>query len=89
MTLDQFTKLVECVPLPSQTAEVTAKAAVDNFLGFGRPFQIFSDQGRNLESNLLPPCITPSRPTNPEPCHIDLLRTVKQKDKKEVANGCY
>ena len=29
--VDQFTKWVECVPLPSQTAEVTARAAVNEF----------------------------------------------------------
>ena len=53
MMVDQFTKWVKCVPLPSQTAEVTAKAAVDNFFSrFGCPFQIFSDQGRNFESKL-------------------------------------
>ncbi len=53
MMVDQFTKWVECVPLPSQTAEVTAKVAVDQFFSrFGYPFQIFSDQGRNFESKL-------------------------------------
>ena len=53
MMVDQFTKWVECVPLPSQTAEVTAKAAIDGFFSrFGYPFQIFSDQGRNFESKL-------------------------------------
>jgi transposase InsO family protein len=52
--VDQFTKWVECVPLPSQTAEVTAKAAVDTFFSrFGYPFQLFSDQGRNFESKLM------------------------------------
>jgi hypothetical protein len=29
--VDQFTKWVECLPLPSQSAEVTARAAVDHF----------------------------------------------------------
>ena len=53
MMVDQFTKWVECVPLPSQTAGVTAKAAVDGFFArFGYPFQIFTDQGRNFESKL-------------------------------------
>ena len=53
MIVDQFTKWVECIPLPSQSAEVTAKAAVDGFFSrFGCPFQIFSDQGRNFESKL-------------------------------------
>ena len=51
--VDQFTKWVECVPLPSQTAEVTARAAVNEFFArFGFPFNIFTDQGRNVESRL-------------------------------------
>nr|XP_054769743.1 uncharacterized protein K02A2.6-like [Lytechinus pictus] len=51
--VDQFTKWVECVPLPSQTAEVTAQAAISEFFcRFGYPFQIFTDQGRNFESRL-------------------------------------
>ena len=51
--VDQFTKWVECIALPSQTAEVTAQAAVNEFFSrFGYPFQIFTDQGSNFESNL-------------------------------------
>ena len=53
MMVDQFTKWVECVPLPNQTAEVTAKAIIDHlFSRFGTPFQIVSDQGRNFESRV-------------------------------------
>jgi transposase InsO family protein len=53
MVVDQFTKWVECIPLPSQTAEVTACALVNEFFSrFGYPFELFSDQGRNFESNL-------------------------------------
>ena len=53
MMVDQFTKWVECIPLPSQKAEATARAAVDGFFSrFGFPFQLFSDQGRNFESKL-------------------------------------
>ena len=53
MMVDQFTKWVECIPLPTQTAEETAKAAVDHFFSrFGFPFQVYSDQGRNFESKL-------------------------------------
>ena len=53
MMVDQFTKWVECVPLPSQKAEVTARAAIDEFFSrFGCPLQLFSDQGRNFESKL-------------------------------------
>jgi len=53
MMVDQFTKWVECIPLPSQTAETTAQAAINEFFSrFGYPFQIFTDQGRNFESRL-------------------------------------
>ncbi|XP_041372627.1 uncharacterized protein LOC121385902 [Gigantopelta aegis] len=53
MMVDQFTKWVECIPLPSQTAEVTARAAINEvFSRFGYPFEIFTDQGRNFESEL-------------------------------------
>ena len=53
MMVDQFTKWVECIPLPNQTAEVTAQAAVDHFFSrFGIPFQIFTDRGSNFESSL-------------------------------------
>ena len=39
MMVDKFTKWVECILLPSQTAEVTAKAAFDHFFSrFGYPF---------------------------------------------------
>ena len=44
---------MEIIPLPSQTAEVTARAAVNEFFSrFGCPFHLFSDQGRNFESRL-------------------------------------
>ena len=53
MMVDQFTKWVECIPLSSQKAETTARAAADGFFSrFGFPFQLFSDQGRNFESKL-------------------------------------
>ena len=51
--VDQFTKWVEIIPLPSQTAEETARAAMNEvFTRFGCPFTIHSDQGRNFESAL-------------------------------------
>jgi hypothetical protein len=38
MMVDQFTKWVECIPLPSQSAEETARAAVNQFFSrFGLP----------------------------------------------------
>ena len=46
MLVDQFIKLLECIPLPSQTAEVTFMAPVNEFFPrFGCPFQIFTDRG--------------------------------------------
>ena len=53
MIVDQFTKWVECIPLPSQTAEVTAQAVVNDFFErFGYAFEILTDMGRNFESKL-------------------------------------
>lgn len=53
MMVDQFSKWTECIALPSQTAEVTARAAVNEFFSrFGYPFTVFTDQGRNFESHL-------------------------------------
>ena len=53
MMVDQFSKWCECIPLASQTAEQTAKGAVNEFFSrFGYPLAIFTDQGRNLESAL-------------------------------------
>ncbi len=53
MGVDQFTKWVECIPLPSQTAEVTAQAVVSQFFSrFGIPLQLHTDRGSNFESKL-------------------------------------
>jgi len=51
--VDNFTKWVECYPLASQTAEVTARTVVNEFFSrFGYPLEIITDQGRNFESSL-------------------------------------
>lgn len=53
MMIDNFTKWVEYISLPSQTAEVTARAAVnDLFSRFGYPYEIFTNQDRDFESEL-------------------------------------
>lgn len=53
MAVDQFTKWVECIPVPTQTAEETAKAIVNQFFSrFGIPFEILTDRGSNFESAL-------------------------------------
>ena len=53
MKVDQFTKWVECVPLPNQSAEETARAAINQFFcHFGFLYQMFTDRGSNFESKL-------------------------------------
>ena len=53
MIEDNFTKWVECVPLPSQTAEITARVAINEFFArFGYSYDIFYRPGGNFESKL-------------------------------------
>jgi transposase InsO family protein len=53
LMVDQFTKWVEAVPLPDQTAESIARAAVDCFFTrLGCPVEICTDQGSNFMSEL-------------------------------------
>lgn len=47
MVIDQFTKWLECYPLPNQGAEAIAKIFVDNFIArFECPLEIHTDQGK-------------------------------------------
>ena len=51
--VDQFTKWIECAPLPDQTAESVARAFLLHFVvTFGCPLTVHADQGRNFESDL-------------------------------------
>jgi transposase InsO family protein len=51
--VDQFTKWIELVPLPEQSAESTCKALVENWIArFGAPRIIHTDQGKNFDSKL-------------------------------------
>ena len=53
MLVDQFTKWVECYPLPDQSAELVAKTIVDEFFSrFGLCLELHTDQGKNFMSNL-------------------------------------
>jgi hypothetical protein len=53
MLMDQFTKWVECFPLPDQSAEIVAKTLVNEFFSrFGCPLELHTDQGKNFMSNL-------------------------------------
>lgn len=53
MCVDQFTKWLECVALPDQTAATVAKAFVDGVISrLGCPLEVHTDQGRQFEGNL-------------------------------------
>ena len=53
MVVDQFTKWLECFPLPQQSAEVVARTIVDGFIArLGCPIEIHTDQGRQFEGSL-------------------------------------
>ena len=52
--VDQFTKWLECFPLPRQGAEEVAKCIVDGFISrFGCSLEIHTDQGKILMENCL------------------------------------
>ena len=54
MLVNQFTKWLECWPLPNQTAELIAKKVMKDFIShFGVPLEIHSDQGKNFDSTLV------------------------------------
>jgi len=54
MVIDQFTKWLECYPIPNQGAEIVAKTLVDNFISrFGCPLELHTDQGRNMDGNMI------------------------------------
>ena len=50
---DYFTKWVEAVPLPDQTAKRITRELVQVFAKYGLPSTLHSDQGRNFESSML------------------------------------
>ena len=74
MIVDQFTKWLECFPLPQQKAEETAKCVVDGFISrFGCPLEIHTDQGKNFDGKLFASVcellqITKTRSTPYRPC---------------------
>ena len=50
---DYFTKWVEAIPLPDQTAKRVTRELVQVFAKYGLPTALHSDQGRNFESAML------------------------------------
>ena len=53
MLIDQFTKWLECYPLPKHNAENVASKVVKGFISrFGCPLEIHSDQGSEFDSTL-------------------------------------
>ena len=56
--VDQFTKWVECIPLPSQTAEITAQATVNDCLqGLDILSQYLRTKEETLKANFLQPYV--------------------------------
>jgi transposase InsO family protein len=54
MVIDQFTKSLECYPIPNQTAETVATVLIDDFIArYGCPLELHTDQGRNMDGNLV------------------------------------
>ena len=54
MIIDQFSKWLECLPLPNQNAETVAKTFVSEFVSrFGCPFELHTDQGKNMDGSLM------------------------------------
>ena len=54
MLIDQFTKWLECFPIPNQNSEMVAKSIVDGFLSkFGCPTELHTDQGKNMDGVLI------------------------------------
>ena len=74
MLIDQFTKWIQCFPLPGQLAELVAKIIVyDFFTRMGTPLEIHSDKGSNFVSNPFSTLsvllqITKTCTTNYRPC---------------------
>lgn len=51
--IDHFTKWMEVIPIPNQTANTVASAFVENWVcRYGAPMQLHSDQGTNFESKV-------------------------------------
>ncbi|CAC5419026.1 unnamed protein product [Mytilus coruscus] len=52
--LYQFTKWIECCALPNQHAETIARAFMDSTISrFGCPLEIHTDQGKNIDGNVI------------------------------------
>ena len=80
MLVDQFTKRLECWPLPNQTAEIVASRVVKGFISrFGCPLEIHLDQGSNFDSALFKSVcslleITKTRKLHTGPLQMDKWR---------------
>ena len=54
MIIDQFTKWIEAIPIPNQTAKTIANACMNDFFSrFGVPIYLHTDQGKNFDGCLM------------------------------------
>ena len=52
--IDQFTKWLECYPIPNQAEETVATVLIDGFIArLGCPLELHTDQGRNMDGHLV------------------------------------
>jgi transposase InsO family protein len=74
MVVDQFTKWVQCFPVPDQSTEVVCQNLIERcFSNLGMPLQIHTDQGKNFQASLFKEMcrvfeITKTRTTPYRPC---------------------
>ena len=70
MVVDQFTKWVQCFPVPDQASEVVCWNLIEHcFSNLGMPLRIHIDQGRNFQAALFKVFeITKTQTTPYRPC---------------------
>ena len=88
--MDHFTKWFEIFPTPDQKARTVAQTLVSSLFGGVGPFQIIhSDQGRNVESDLMHEVCQIMGKINIEPLPITPSVMDWSKDKITRSKTCF
>ena len=94
VVMDYFSKWPEAYAIPNQEATTVAQVLVNEFLSrFGVPYELYSDQGRNFESNVFKECckILGIRKTRTTPMHPESDGMVERFNRtlgQELAKQC-